>query len=334
VPTPSNHPVQPSPPEQPSIPPIVPVADDSPPIMPRRDKDSDSDDDDDGDEVGVDQGPSPVTTRSDRRVRPPNRMNLNTMKVKELNAKKTNNAQELRKKLSSQKVRAGVLNHKFISSVEWTQLKICMLTGKFGKLLGNLYQENDHEVDTVENLDPSIFAAKANSEDTPTYEEAMNGALADDFRKSMELEWDMLNVVMKDWYIVERQPWMNVMPSTWSIRCKRFTDGLTRKLKARLCVRGEKQMEGIDFLETFARVFNWKTVRIMLIISLIYDFATLQVDYAAAFTQSDIDKPTNWESMEEKEKERSGVYLVYTLSYPKVSNNLGRFSDSRNHFTV
>jgi hypothetical protein len=90
-------------------------------------------------------------------------MNLNAMKIKELKAQKSNNAKELRKKLSSQKVRAGVLNHQFISSFKWTQLKSCMLTGQLGKLLGNIHQETDHDLDTVEHLDPSIFAAKANS---------------------------------------------------------------------------------------------------------------------------------------------------------------------------
>jgi hypothetical protein len=38
----------------------------------------------------------------------------------------------------------------------------------------------------------------------------------------------------------------------------------------------------------------------MLIISLIYDFATLKVDYTEAFTQSDIYKPPNWESITPK----------------------------------
>jgi hypothetical protein len=170
-----------------------------------------------------------------------------------------------------------------------------MLTGQLGKLLGNLHQETDHELDPVEHLDPSIFAAKANSEDIPTYEQAMNGPLGDDFRKSMEVEWDILNVVTKAWEIVERKPWMNVLPSTWTLRCKRFPDGLIRKLKARLCAIGDNQMEGIGFFQTFATVCNWQTVIIMLIIYLIYDFATLQVDYTAAFTQSDIDKPPNWE---------------------------------------
>jgi hypothetical protein len=184
-----------------------------------------------------------------------------------------------------------------------------MLIGKLGNLLGNIHQETDHELDTVDNLNPSIFAAKANSEDTPIYVEAINGPFAQDFRKSMEVEWDMLDTVMKAWEIVKRQSWMNVLPSTWALRCKRFPDGMIRNLKARFCARGDKQMEGVDFFETFPPVCYWQTVRIMLIISLIYDFATLQVDYTAAFTQSDIDKPPNWDSMTPKEKERSGVYL-------------------------
>jgi hypothetical protein len=98
---------------------------------------------------------------------------------------------------------------------------------------------------------------------------------------------------------------MNVLPATWALRCKRFPDGLRRKLKAIFCARGDTQIEGIDFFETFAPVCNWQKVRIVLIISLIYDFATLQVDYTAAFTHSDIDKPPNWESMTAKEKARS-----------------------------
>jgi hypothetical protein len=101
----------------------------------------------------------------------------------------------------------------------------------------------------------------------------------------------MLDTVMKAWEIVEKQSWMKVLPSTWALRCKRFPEGMIRKLKARFCARGDKQMEGVDFFETFTPVCNWQTVRVMVIISLIYDFATLQVDYTAAFTQSDIDKP-------------------------------------------
>jgi hypothetical protein len=79
---------------------------------------------------------------------------------------------------------------------------------------GNLHQDTDKYLGTVENLNPSVFAAKANSEDTPSYEEAMHDTLAGEFRKSLEVEWDMLNIVMKAWDTVESKSWINVLPST------------------------------------------------------------------------------------------------------------------------
>jgi hypothetical protein len=57
--------------------------DDPPPLVVCSDEsDSDNDDDEDGNGVSVNQGPPPITTRSGIMVRPPNRMNLNAMKVK------------------------------------------------------------------------------------------------------------------------------------------------------------------------------------------------------------------------------------------------------------
>jgi hypothetical protein len=66
-----------------------------------------------------------------------------------------------------------------------------------------------------------------------------------------------------------------------------------RKLKARFCARGDRQIEVLDFYETFAPVVALETIRIMLIMSIIFDLATLQVDYTAAFVHADIDKPSN-----------------------------------------
>jgi hypothetical protein len=46
-------------------------------------------------------------------------------------------------------------------------------------------------------------------------------------------------------------------------------------------------------------------IRIMLSMPIIFDLATLQTDYTAAFVHADIDKPPNWDTMTELEKERS-----------------------------
>jgi hypothetical protein len=47
----------------------------------------------------------------------------------------------------------------------------------------------------------------------------------------------------------------------------------------------------------------------MLIMSITFDLTTLQVDYTAALVHAYIDKPPNWDTMTESEKERSGIYI-------------------------
>ena len=40
--------------------------------------------------------------------------------------------------------------------------------------------------------------------------------------------------------------------STWAFKCKRYPDGLIKKFKACLCARGNKQLKGTDFFDTYA----------------------------------------------------------------------------------
>ena len=136
-------------------------------------------------------------------------------------------------------------------------------------------------------MSPFALAVKANSEDTPNWYQAMNGPLADGYWKAMETEITTLEE-KQSWVIVDREPHMNVLPSTWAFKCKRFPDGSVRKLKARFCVRGDRQKEGVDYFETYAPVVSWQTIRILLILSIKLKLATKQVDYTAAFVQSKI----------------------------------------------
>ena len=59
------------------------------------------------------------------------------------------------------------------------------------------------------------------------------------------------------WDVVVHESWMNILPSTWAFKCNWFPDGRVQKLKARFCVRGDRQVEGVDFFLTFAPVVNW-----------------------------------------------------------------------------
>ena len=87
----------------------------------------------------------------------------------------------------------------------------------------------------------------------------MNGLDSDGYWQGMELELETL--LGKDaWAKVDREDDMNVLPSTWAFKCKRFPDGLVQKLKARFCVRGDCQIDGVEVFDTYAPVVSWTTV--------------------------------------------------------------------------
>ena len=145
------------------------------------------------------------------------------------------------------------------------------------------------------------LAAKKCDANNPSYEMAMNGPNREGYIKACKKEIQTL-IDMGVWEVVNREPWMNVLPSTWALKAKLFPSGLIRKLKARLCCRGDKQVKYVDYFKTFAPVVSWTTVRLLLILSAELELATKQVDYTAAFVHADIDNPPNWDQMTPEEQ--------------------------------
>jgi hypothetical protein len=192
-------------------------------------------------------------------------------------------------------------------SLRWSQFFSCMQSGELQRMLSKTeISESDN---TVEWMHPMILAAKAgaSSADNPTWHEAMSGPDAKGYQRAAEIEIETLEQMLT-WDIVDRESWMNVLPSTWAFKCKRYPDGTIKKFKGRFCVRGDRQIAGVDFFETFAPVVNWNTVRLLLVMSIILGLATSQADYTAAFVQAPIDKDPNWDSFTPDEQQRSGVY--------------------------
>ncbi len=79
----------------------------------------------------------------------------------------------------------------------------------------------------------------------------------------------------------------NVIQSTWAFKCKRFPDGLIKKFKARFCARGDMQLEGVDFFETYAPVVQSTTIRLMFILEVLLGLKSKQGDVTCAFLHAD-----------------------------------------------
>ena len=84
---------------------------------------------------------------------------------------------------------------------------------------------------------------------------------------------------MGSFKMIKRPGGENILYPAWAFRKKRYPDGSLKKYKARLCVRGDQQIEGVDVFETYASVVSRITVRLLLVLSIFVVLYTPQVDY-------------------------------------------------------
>jgi hypothetical protein len=129
-----------------------------------------------------------------------------------------------------------------------------------------------------------VYAANNKDADNPSLLEAMHGDAQDQYLEAMKVETASL-LQKITWKSLPRQDVSNIIKSTWIFKLKRLPDGTPSKYKARLFVRGDLQKEGVDFFETYAPVWQWSTMRMILTIVL-EGWATNQVDYKNAFAQA------------------------------------------------
>ena len=86
----------------------------------------------------------------------------------------------------------GLLNQRFLSTLCWTETLDYLQSNEFARMWSLAINDMDMDNDTYEWLHPMILAAKANAEDNPSWEEAMNGPLAEGYWKAAEAEIDTL----------------------------------------------------------------------------------------------------------------------------------------------
>ena len=69
----------------------------------------------------------------------------------------------------------------------------------------------------------------------------------------------------------------------WIFKRKTDADNIVTIYKARLVAKGFRQVQGVDYDETFSPVAMIKSVRIMLAIAAFYDYEIWQMDVKTAF---------------------------------------------------
>jgi hypothetical protein len=101
---------------------------------------------------------------------------------------------------------------------------------------------------------------------------------------------------------------MNVMSSTWAIKCKRYPDGMIKKFKAGFCAPGDQQLEGIHFCETYAPVIQWTTICLMFVLEILLGLRSMQGDITCAFLHVGL-------------KENKTVYIDMPIGFAQNGKN-------------
>mgnify|MGYP001255126084 CR=1 FL=1 len=134
--------------------------------------------------------------------------------------------------------------------------------------------------------------SKATNPDIFTFDQAMtDGDRVPKWLEAMEKEIKQLEE-KEVWDIVPISEPLHkkeqIVPSTWTLRYKRAPDGTVKKMKARMCMRGDLQ---ISDEASFSPVVSFATVRLFLAIALTLDWTTCSIDFSNAFVQAELKNP-------------------------------------------
>lgn len=97
-----------------------------------------------------------------------------------------------------------------------------------------------------------------------TFQQVHNNPL---WQAAMQAEIDSIHS-NNTWTLVELPPHKKAISSKWVYKVKTSTNGAPPRYKARLVARGFEQKDGTDFLDTFAPVVRWETIRTLIAIAI------------------------------------------------------------------
>jgi hypothetical protein len=139
--------------------------------------------------------------------------------------------------------------------------------------------------------DPIAFAASSDPDNLYMHE-AMRQPDKKEFIKAMKKEV-YSHEVNDHWERVKRTnipKQHKVLPSVWAMKRKRrIATREVYKWKARLNIHGGKQEKGINYWETYSPMVTWNSIRTFLILAILNNWHTRQIDFVLAYPQADVE---------------------------------------------
>ena len=136
-----------------------------------------------------------------------------------------------------------------------------------------------------------IYAAAVDLMCPATVKEALGGDKAEMWAAAMDKELESLwqNKVYVE---VTRPPGKKVIGSKWVLRIKTDAEGKVDKFKARVVAKGFRQIEGVDYGDTFAPTVRFESIRSLIAMGVAEGWNFDQMDVSTAFLYAELEEET------------------------------------------
>ena len=109
------------------------------------------------------------------------------------------------------------------------------------------------------------------------------------WKKAIKSEIDFI-LHNHTWELVDLPQGCKPLSSKWVFKRKQKVDGSIDKYKARLVIKGYKQIEGLDYFDTYYPVMRINSMRMMLAIAALRNLEVHQMDVKTTFLNGDLDE--------------------------------------------
>src|SRR5664279_5241920 len=120
------------------------------------------------------------------------------------------------------------------------------------------------------------------SDEPATYQDAMGSPDSESWRVAMGSELKSMDE-NQVWNLVYLPDGVKAIECKWVFKKKTDKDRNVLIFKARLVAKGFRQVQGVDYDETFSPVAMLKSVRIMLALATYFDYEIWEMDVKTAF---------------------------------------------------
>jgi hypothetical protein len=134
-----------------------------------------------------------------------------------------------------------------------------------------------HEILLLDSDEPAIYMEAVMNPDSEKWQSAMRSEI--DFMGENQV-----------WNLVDPPDGVKAIECKWIYKKKKDMDGNVHIYKDRLVAKGFRQVQGVDYDETFSPVVMLKSIQIILAIAMYFDYEIWQMDVKTAFLNGNLDE--------------------------------------------